>query len=350
MPGGSNVSRGGTLVLSGAATYSGLTTVYGGTLELGADAQSPVLTAGADIQGGKILFDYASADPAARVRADMPATGTPTASALIHDSNPPSNCHWWPVCVDDPAAHQVTATYAVPGDANLDGTVNVADLTTVLTNFGQSGKTWLQGDFDGDGKVTVEDLTVVLANFNVSAPQVTVNFGVTSSGIANVTANAGLVSSAVDLWPAFADVAGPSSDLTYKVTDDTNPSLFSSLQIDPASGRMTLAYAPQVLGSSELTVRATDSGGVRRGDVLGHGGRPGGDPLLDGRFLVVGSQFGQLEHGGRWERQRIEVGSGRRCGFRSDGRRRRNRLWPDGGRRNRLCRVKLHAFLRLPDG
>ena len=177
---------------------------------------------------------------------------------------------------NDPAAHQVTATYAVPGDANLDGTVNVADLTTVLTNFGQSGKTWLQGDFDGDGKVTVEDLTVVLANFNVSAPQVTVNFGVTSSGIANVTANAGLVSSAVDLWPAFADVAGPSSDLTYKVTDDTNPSLFSSLQIDPASGRMTLAYAPQVLGSSRIDgPRHGQRGGIRRGDVLGHGGRPG---------------------------------------------------------------------------
>ena len=42
--GGLNVRRGGTLVLSGVGTYSGLTTVYGGTLELGADAQSPVLT------------------------------------------------------------------------------------------------------------------------------------------------------------------------------------------------------------------------------------------------------------------------------------------------------------------
>jgi probable HAF family extracellular repeat protein len=55
---------------------------------------------------------------------------------------------------------------ALPGDANLDGQVDVSDLTIVLANFGQStGMGWGTGDFIGDGTVDVNDLTIVLANF-----------------------------------------------------------------------------------------------------------------------------------------------------------------------------------------
>ena len=68
---------------------------------------------------------------------------------------------------------------ALPGDANLDGRVDVNDLTVVLTNFGKSGTTWATGDFVGDGKVDINDLTIVLANFGRT-------FGATSGG--NVSA------------------------------------------------------------------------------------------------------------------------------------------------------------------
>ena len=40
------------------------------------------------------------------------------------------------------------------GDANLDGRVDVNDLTIVLTNFGRSGMAWNEGDFNGDGRST----------------------------------------------------------------------------------------------------------------------------------------------------------------------------------------------------
>jgi probable HAF family extracellular repeat protein len=68
---------------------------------------------------------------------------------------------------------------ALPGDANLDGKVDVNDLTIVLSNFGKTGRTWSSGDFVGDGKVDINDLTIVLANFGRT-------FGATPGG--NVSA------------------------------------------------------------------------------------------------------------------------------------------------------------------
>ena len=54
---------------------------------------------------------------------------------------------------------------SLAGDANLDGRVDINDLTVVLAHFGQTGMTWSRGDFNGDGKVDINDLTIVLANF-----------------------------------------------------------------------------------------------------------------------------------------------------------------------------------------
>jgi hypothetical protein len=53
---------------------------------------------------------------------------------------------------------------ALPGDANLDGRVDVNDLTIVLSHFGRYGG-WAIGDFNGDATVDMNDLTIVLTNF-----------------------------------------------------------------------------------------------------------------------------------------------------------------------------------------
>ena len=64
-------------------------------------------------------------------------------------------------------SHAFLLTPALPGDANLDGTVDINDLTIVLSNFGSTGCAWSQGCMDGDptGTVDMNDLAIVLTNF-----------------------------------------------------------------------------------------------------------------------------------------------------------------------------------------
>jgi hypothetical protein len=69
-----------------------------------------------------------------------------------------------------PAEAVMTSYYRLPGDANLDGQVDINDLTIVLANYNQSvGMTWSTGDFIGDGRVDINDLTIVLANYGASS-------------------------------------------------------------------------------------------------------------------------------------------------------------------------------------
>ncbi len=53
----------------------------------------------------------------------------------------------------------------LPGDANLDLQVEDADLSLLLTNFGNTDAPWTAGDFTGDGIVDDADLSLLLTNF-----------------------------------------------------------------------------------------------------------------------------------------------------------------------------------------
>jgi hypothetical protein len=64
---------------------------------------------------------------------------------------------------------QVLVRASVPGDANLDNAVNLADFNLLAANFGQSGRTWVQGDFTGDGMVNLLDFNRLAGQFGVSA-------------------------------------------------------------------------------------------------------------------------------------------------------------------------------------
>ena len=57
----------------------------------------------------------------------------------------------------------------LPGDANLDGSVNVQDLAILAANYRkQVTGGWTQADFNNDGVVDVQDLALLAANYRHS--------------------------------------------------------------------------------------------------------------------------------------------------------------------------------------
>ena len=64
--------------------------------------------------------------------------------------------------------HGFLVNWALAGDANLDGKVDINDLSRVLTNYDKTGTSGATGDFNGDGKVDINDLSIVLTNYDHS--------------------------------------------------------------------------------------------------------------------------------------------------------------------------------------
>ena len=56
------------------------------------------------------------------------------------------------------------------GDANIDGHVDLTDLSTVLNNFGANTSAWTSGNFDGGTAIDLTDLSAVLNNFGATNP------------------------------------------------------------------------------------------------------------------------------------------------------------------------------------
>jgi autotransporter-associated beta strand protein len=163
-------SGSGKVTLNTANTYTGLTTIQSGTLQLGLNAQAPVLGAnggGADIRGGKLVLDYTNGStPAASVLSALSASyATGFASGRVRSSTATSaiGLGW----LDNTTAHQVTIARALYGDADLSGSVDFSDLGLLLTNYNKAAG-WGRGDFNYDGTVSFADLGFLLTNYNHS--------------------------------------------------------------------------------------------------------------------------------------------------------------------------------------
>jgi hypothetical protein len=58
--------------------------------------------------------------------------------------------------------------FRLPGDANLDGTVNLSDFLILRRNFGQPWAFFESGDFNNDGRVNLSDFLILRRNFGES--------------------------------------------------------------------------------------------------------------------------------------------------------------------------------------
>ncbi len=151
----------GILTLSGANTYTGLTTVEGGKLVLQAGAKTPVLSnAGVDVKFGKLVLDYTdSGTSPTAVDTAMKASyaGGAWAGGQFQSSTATTaNTLGWKA---DTVNKLITVEYTLYGDANVDGSVNLSDLGFLGDNYGlTTGATWAMGDFNYDGRVNLSDL------------------------------------------------------------------------------------------------------------------------------------------------------------------------------------------------
>ena len=149
----------------------------------------------------------------------------------------------------------------INGVMELTGNRPVSEYQTVFSSmqyFNGAGANPTGGDrvltFSvSDGDLTGMDtkiLTVVTEN---SAPFLV------SGDIDDVTVNEDAPDFAIELFDEFDDNEDPDTDLVFAVDNNTNLGLFTSTDIDPATGILTLDFAPNAFGSADLTVSATDT-------------------------------------------------------------------------------------------
>ena len=168
-PNGLTKNGSGKLTLGGANSYTGVTTVTAGTLELGLGAQNCLLKlGGADIQAGTIVFDYTGgADPVATIRSLLKASydGGRWDIGQFTDSTAAATGLTL-ACFDNTRSKLVTIMATYPGDFNLDGVVNDSDRRIWFTNA-FTGATWQQGDANYDGVVDGLDRDLLFASLGL---------------------------------------------------------------------------------------------------------------------------------------------------------------------------------------
>ncbi|MGN6369509.1 MAG: autotransporter-associated beta strand repeat-containing protein [Phycisphaerae bacterium] len=204
----------GTQAFSGQNSYTGGTTVNNGTLILASSsALAPLsdltLNAGAVVEsgqspitlrlssltlagsGGNWLADYDLTSnklilqPTANKAAVLATLQAQVAFGRTHinginSSTLPAN---YGIAALDNAVTNFTTFGGLPvyptslllapellGDANLDGKIDLTDLSTVLNHFGQSTLAWTDGNFDGSQTIDLTDLSAILNNFGQTNP------------------------------------------------------------------------------------------------------------------------------------------------------------------------------------
>ncbi len=222
-----------------------------------------------------------------------PITGMITVNSSSVNDAPAFTSFVGPVTSGDEDS-EITITFenlAVQGDeADVDGTVDAFVVKSVQSgslNIGTSAGTataWIAGSNDtlnattngywtpdggANGILNAFEVVALDNGGSESVTNVTVQVTVnlvndepTTSGIANVVVAEDAVDSVIDLFAAFADVEDLDSNLIYTLTVNTNPSLFNSTDIDGGAGTLTLNYADNQNGTSNITVRATDTAGL----------------------------------------------------------------------------------------
>ncbi|MGN6368470.1 MAG: PEP-CTERM sorting domain-containing protein, partial [Phycisphaerae bacterium] len=221
---GASPGPGGNLTLTGSSKVSALTL----------NGSSANGTGNVDLNGYNKLIVETSGGTGktsvlAAVRSEVSYSGylaTTSTTGYILNNAPPQTYYGIAVVDNDDGsggtrfstfggiavdANSVLVAPEILGDANLDGKVDLTDMSTVLNNTGVMTADWWMGNFDGAATVDLTDLSYVLNNFGVT-PNPHPNFafgwggqeGGTIEGMRELVASFGGVMTAEDLAEARA--------------------------------------------------------------------------------------------------------------------------------------------------
>jgi hypothetical protein len=156
----------------------------------------------------------------------------------------------------------------LPGDADGNNSVTSLDALAVSRqvgkNAGDSGYS-IRYDIDGSGGITSADVNAVQVKLGsvlpTGNPVGMTDDAPTTSGIPDVSIAAGTADYIYSLPNFFADAETAAADLAYSVVQNTNASLFNSLNIN-TSKELDLSFASGIKGDATITIRATDPAGL----------------------------------------------------------------------------------------
>jgi hypothetical protein len=83
----------------------------------------------------------------------------------------------------------------------------------------------------------------------------------TSTGIADLRVKAGAAPQQLNLHNAFSDIED-GTQLRYSLMGNSNPAIATQIQIDPATGMMSMMFSSSAGGESIITLRALDADGA----------------------------------------------------------------------------------------
>ncbi len=124
-------------------------------------------------EGYGTLYDAVGGVAEAEIPLTPPAASAPS---VAMDANGDFAVAWSEYDGDDMAWNLVVQKFdgpgpdAVPGDADLDGDVDLDDFAILKVSFGQNPLTDGRADFDRDGDVDLDDFALLKNNFGTAAP------------------------------------------------------------------------------------------------------------------------------------------------------------------------------------
>ncbi|MCW5846032.1 MAG: cadherin domain-containing protein [Anaerolineae bacterium] len=187
-------------------------------------------------------------------------TGSGIPDVIVNEGTASATRNLWAAFEDDEDADN-QLTFAIQNNSNTslfspqpipnNGTgmltLNFADGATGIANITVRA-------FDTDGAFVDDTFKV---DFN-EAPE--------AVGFKDVSVQEDAGNTTIDLATGFTDAEQSSSDLTYAIVLNTNPGLFTSVDINGTN--LVLDYAPDANGQANITIKATDIGGLSAQTIL----------------------------------------------------------------------------------